>query len=235
MTGLVSGTVERDLRFRQPPSPRSLILLGLVWMVLWAANALHGSALPGLVAAAVVLAALALFALGVLVAQVLGAGLLRGARWGGALVSMLLRTVAGLLGILLTALGGLLGAGRRSPSGARRTRTHPAAVPRSTVIRRFRVQDLRGDVQVCVLNGDTAGDDVRPGDAVRVIGRRDRSGLLVVRRVEVLSGVGGDVVSTVRPSPSPELLAAQWTRGLAAAGVIALAFLIAVQVWTLLP
>jgi hypothetical protein len=232
--GLVSGTVERDLRYRQPPSPGPLVLLGLAWAVLWSVNALRGSAWPGLIAAGLLLAAGALFLLGVLLVKIVGAGPLQGLRLGGTLVGILLRAITGVVGIVLTTLGGLLGPGGRPSSRPRRTGGHPAAAARAAVIRRFRVQDLTGHVHVCVLNGDTEGDDVRPGDAVRVIGRRDRAGLLVVRRVEVLSGIGGDVVSTVRPGMSSDVLAAQWTARLLNSTVLAVAILVAVQVWTLL-
>ncbi len=231
--GVVSGTVERDLRYLQPSSPRPLILLGVAWLVLWSVNALRGCAWPGLVAAGLLLAVAALFLLGVLLSQIVGAGLLRGLRLGGTLAGILLRSVAGLVGIVLTALGGLMGPGRSS-SGSRRTMVHPAAAVRTVVVRQFRVQDLAGQVQVCVLSGVPDGDDVRPGDPVRVFGRRDRAGQVVVRRVEVLSGIGGAAVSIIRPTPSSTMLTAQWTSRLMRSAAVGAAVLVAVQVGTLL-
>jgi hypothetical protein len=211
-----------------------VILLGLIWLILLAANGLRGSALPGLVATGLAVAVVGFFLLGVLVAQILGAGLVRGARLGGALAGALLRAVLGVVGLLFAALAGLFGQGTRTSSGTRRTSIHPAATPVPATVRRFRVQDLQGDVSVCILNGDTEGDDVRPGDPVRVVGRRDRHGVLAVNRVEVLSGIGGVVVSTVRPTTPPDLQTARWTRRLTVTAATVLVPLIALQLWTLL-
>lgn len=63
-------------------------------------------------------------------------------------------------------------------------------------VRRFRLADSSGRQVECVAHGTLAGVDLRGGDHVEVWGRRDRHGVLAVRRILVtVTGVG----ATPRP------------------------------------
>jgi hypothetical protein len=65
------------------------------------------------------------------------------------------------------------------------------------VVRRFRVRALTGDLVSCVLPGDSADDDLRHGDCVRMEGRQHRDGDLSVHRVEILESPAGPTLSVV--------------------------------------
>ena len=63
-------------------------------------------------------------------------------------------------------------------------------------VRRFRLTDKHGAVVECVATGALDGIDLRPGDHLEVRGKRNRRGILVVRRILVtVTGIG----ATPRP------------------------------------
>ena len=85
------------------------------------------------------------------------------------------------------------------------------------------------------MYGEFDGTDVRPGDPVHVVGRRGRRDVLTVHRLDVLSGIGGLVLSRLRSKVPGEVLVAQWTRRLVVILTSALLLLlVGQQVWMLL-
>lgn len=121
--------------------------------------------------------------------------------------------------ILLTAIGGGLGGYFRGRGrGARRTvvsaqggagAPRPSPTEMAVTVRRFRVRTMTSDVHACMLVGDLVGDDIRQGDIVRVRGRRDRSGVLVAKSVEIMTSHAGPVAATVIGRPPAGFTAAR--------------------------
>jgi len=134
--------------------------------------------------------------------------------------------------------GGLCRGARRTAAGLGRAAAHGAAAgvrggagavsgtsvtERELTIRRFRVQTMTGDMYSCLLRGELIGDDVRQGDFVRVRGRRHRSGVHVVKTVEILASPAGATTVTISCRPPAGFAAARFAHRLGVVtGVIVL-------------
>jgi hypothetical protein len=79
----------------------------------------------------------------------------------------------------------------------------------SLTVRRFRVIDLLGHTNSCVMLGELSGDIMRPGDLVRVHGRPTRAGVINARRVDILEKADLPPRSMVRRRMRGQFLAAQ--------------------------
>jgi hypothetical protein len=88
-------------------------------------------------------------------------------------------------------------------------------------VRRFRLTTTDGGHVECVAVGALTGVHLRAGDHVTVRGKRDREGILVVRRILVTVTAAG-----ATPRPGMGFRAARVANAIAAVLVVAVAFLL---------
>lgn len=95
-------------------------------------------------------------------------------------------------------------------------------------VRRFRLTGADGQTVDCVATGNLAGVDLHSGDHVEVRGRRDRRGILGVRRILV-------TVTSVGATPRPGMIfrAARTTNAIVAVLVVVVATLVGFLVFGL--
>lgn len=206
LRGYQSGAMVRGTRPRPFAGQRMLTVVGLFALGVLAIKAVQ-AVMASTAQLAVVFVAFAM----ILVPYFLIFRLILGRR-AGAVVRGVVRTGPRIAGALIGAVPRPRGA--TSVANGARAAIRAGRVIRHIPVRNLQVRPVTGGPPVpCLLRGEPDGAEPQDGDLLRLLGRTDRSGDFVARRIEILAPDGSRALRVIRGRlTGPIAMTAWWSR-----------------------